>query len=61
MFCYQVETWRKMPRHLLGHFAEKAPAVAAAGANRACLARITGHSPIRYWLYARIGSRATLR
>ena len=61
MFCYQAETWRKMPRHLLGHFAEKAPAIAAAGTNRACLARITGHSPIRYWLYARIGSRATLR
>lgn len=49
---------RKMRGHLLGHLFEKA---GRSRANPACLVRVTGYSPIRHWLYARIGPRATLR
>ena len=47
-----------MRGHLLGHFAERS---GRAGAAHACLVRVTGHSPIRHWLYARMGRHATLR
>ena len=57
--CGQVMTLRKMRGHLLGHFGEMAGKRPPPGG--ACLVRITGYSPIRHWLYVRIGPRATLR
>ena len=60
-------TLRSMRAHLLGHFGEMAgsnstsrssPPSAASGA---CLVRITDGSPIRHWLYVRVGPLATLR
>ena len=52
-------TLRRMRGHLLGHFEEgKGGREGPAGA---CLVRITGYSPIRHWLYVRVGPRATLR
>ena len=57
--CGQTMTLRRMRGHLLGHFKEgEGGREVPAGA---CLVRITGYSPIRHWLYVRIGPRATLR
>ena len=56
--CGQTMSMRKMRGHLLGHLAEKAGGSTSA---TACLVRVTGYSPIRHWLYARIGPRAALR
>ena len=57
--CGQTMTLRRMRGHLLGHFKEGAGG--REGPAGACLVRITGYSPIRHWLYVRIGPRATLR
>ena len=60
--CGQVMTLRRMRGHLLGHFGENAGKGAPPrGAAGACLVRITGGSPIRHWLYVRIGPLSTLR
>ena len=63
LLCGQSMTLRRMRSHLLGHFGEKAGKRGAApsAGGGACLVRITGYSPIRHWLYVRIGPRATLR
>ena len=57
-----------MRGHLLGHFGEVAggngrrhPSSPSAAGAGACLVRVTDGSPIRHWLYVRVGPLATLR
>ena len=57
LVCDQGMTLRRMRGHLLGHFKERE----GRGRQSACLVRVTGYSPIRHWLYVRVGPRATLR